>query len=706
MLRICLKIKGFDLKGILFLISGLVLIHFNVNGQNNETITENNFLNSIIEDFLTNNDETSIDPTLLYDQLNDLKKNPIDINKASFEEWQQLFFIPDIILKDIISYKIEQGEFLSVYELQAVPTLGIDDVKKMLPFVKINGSAANYNVPFLDMLKNGKNDLFLKWERILEQPIGYTTEQKNSGSSYYLGDQNKFFVRYRHQYSNKLSFGFTAEKDPGEEFFYGSNKKNGFDYYTFHAFLKNYSPNLISLAIGDFAVSFGQGLITHAGFGYGKSSFATLIKKGGPVLIPYTSTLENNFFRGVGASFRVAKNFELTSFVSSRNTDANIIVPDSTIEYDFGFSSLQTSGFHRTQSEIDDKNSIKQRNAGLNFKYSKNNLNISFNGLYTNFDEALIPQERLDNLFAFRGKTLTNVSIDYAYIYRNFYFFGETARSDNSSVASINGVLVTLDRRVDLAILHRYLPVDYQVLNPRVFAEGSNGSNENGLYLGTKIYPAKGWTIDAYFDLWKNPWLRFNVASPSIGQEFISKIQYSIKRKLDIYIQYRNETKAQNVSADENLQLVGAQNRQQIRIHFAHKLNKRLELRNRAEWSFFKAADKTDSEGFMIYQDVLYKPIEFPVSFTARLAYFDTKDYNSRIYSFENDLLYSFSIPPYYFKGTRWYLNLRSRISRNIMLEAGISQTILADQKIIGSGLDEINDNHKTELKAQLKFAF
>ncbi len=331
---------------------------------------------------------------------------------------------------------------------------------------------------------------------------------------------------------------------------------------------------------------------------------------------------------------------------------------------------------------------------------------MAFNSLYTSFNKAYKPQDRLDNIFSFRGSTLLNNSIDYTYIFRNFYFFGEFAVSDNSAIASVNGVMISLDRKIDLAILHRRLPVDYHALNPAVFAEGSDAANENGLYIGTKIYPSKSWIIDAYIDIWKNPWLKFNVGAPSTGQEFLGKIQYSIKRKLDIYVQYRNETKAQNVASDDNIQKVGEQNRQQLRIHFAHKLNKRLELRNRAEWSLFKGANEVESRGFMIYQDVLYKPIEFPISFTGRLAYFDTKDYNSRIYAFENDLLYSFSIPPYYFKGTRWYLNLRGRINRNIMFEAGISQTILANQKSIGSGLDQINDNSKTEIKAQVKISF
>lgn len=680
-------------------------IHFLAYSQDKFNGSENNILSNIIEDYLSNNEDATVDPTYLYDQLNDLKNNPIDINAASQEEWQQLFFIDAQLINAIIQYQKAYGPFLSVYELQAVPYLNVEDVRKILPFVKQIGSNSAYFIPLGTLLTKGKNDLYLKCERLAEQQVGFSDNKKSTGGSYYKGDPNKLFVRFRHQYSNKFSIGFTAEKDPGEEFFTGSNPK-GFDYYTFHAFSRNYSNTISALAIGDYAVSFGQGLILYSGFGYGKSSYATLIKRTGPVLIPYSSTLENNSFRGGGITLNIDNHLEFTGFVSQKYNDGNLIKPDSIIEYDFSFSSLQSSGLHRTQSEIEDKHSVKVRNAGFCTKYKFKAGTIALNGLYTDYDKAFIKESRIDNQFSFSGTKLMNLSIDYSYIYRNIYFFGEFAKADQPDVAAVNGALISLDRHIDLAILHRYLPINYHAINANVFAEGSEPSNENGFYIGTQIYPDKQWTINAYFDVWKNPWLKYTVSKPSTGAEYLVKVQYTVKRKIDMYIQFRDESKDQNISNDATLQNVGIQNRRNLRFHISNKVSPRLELRSRIEWSFFKGANGIPSRGFMLYQDVLYKPISFPVSFTSRLAFFDTQDYNSRIYAYENDLLYSFSIPPYYFKGMRWYINIRTRINKNFMVEAGISQTVLTNQTSIGSGLDQINAPHKTELKAQVKYSF
>ena len=677
----------------------------NTYSQENGPVVENNILADIIEDYVTNNEDVVLDPTILYEQLEDLQSNPVDINAASLEQWQTLFFLEPIYIEYIINYKNAFGPFLSIYELQAIPNLNIEVVRKIIPFIRLDLEMAGSSTSILKMLHEGKHNLYLKSEQIIEHKDGYSEERKLDGKAYYLGDPKRLFLRYRFNYSNKLSIGLIAEKDAGEEFFKGSNKA-GFDFYSFHLFVRNQNKIFKAIALGDFAVSFGQGLILHAGFGYGKSSYTTLIKRSGPVLSPYTSTLENNYFRGAAATINVSKNIELTGFVSHKFIDANVLVTDSIIEYDQSFSAFQLSGYHRTSSEIVDKHAIKQSNAGGNIKYKFRNGNLSLNTLYTSFDKALSFGDRIDNQFDLSDASLLSMSIDYNYIYQNIYLFGEFAKGDQSSIASVNGALITLDKHLDISILYRHLPVNYHGLNANVFAEGSEPSNENGLYIGAQIYPTKQWTLSAYFDVWKNPWLKYTVNKPGTGSEYLIKLQYTVKRKMDVYVQFRNELKEQNISGESNLYNTGFQNRQNLRININNKITNRLELRNRAEWSFYKAPNGKNSRGFMIYQDILYKPINFPIAFTSRIAFFDTQDYNSRIYAFENELLYGFSILANYFKGMRWYLNVRSRISKNLMIEAGISQTIYTNKNTISSGLEEIQGNHKTEIKAQIKYSF
>jgi len=76
------------------------------------------------------------------------------------------------------------------------------------------------------------------------------------------------------------------------------------------------------------------------------------------------------------------------------------------------------------------------------------------------------------------------------------------------------------------------------------------------------------------------------------------------------------------------------------------------------------------------------------------------------VYAYENDVLYAFSFPFYADKGTRAYLLARYRLSRSIDLYARLAQTIYTNRNKSGSGLDLIEGNARTEIKAQMRIRF
>jgi hypothetical protein len=90
-----------------------------------------------------------------------------------------------------------------------------------------------------------------------------------------------------------------------------------------------------------------------------------------------------------------------------------------------------------------------------------------------------------------------------------------------------------------------------------------------------------------------------------------------------------------------------------------------------------------------------------PWSGVIRLQYFETAGYNSRIYAYENDVLYSYSIPALFDKGFRYYLTLSYKVGKNFTCWIRCSQTVYRDKNSIGSGTDEIAGNKKTEIKIQ-----
>jgi hypothetical protein len=244
-------------------------------------------------------------------------------------------------------------------------------------------------------------------------------------------------------------------------------------------------------------------------------------------------------------------------------------------------------------------------------------------------------------------------------------------------------------------------------LNANVFGEVQQAFNEHGFYAGLNWNVAGPLRLSAYADVWTHPWLRFNVDAPSKGNEFLLRLEYYKKRKFTAYLQIRTKTRALNLRLDDATSAdVLPLSRKQFRLHISQKLNKAVELRYRAEWIQAEQLGQTLTNGYLLYGDLIYKPMASPLSFTSRFAIFNSEDYNSRLYAFENNLLYTFAIPAYFNQGTRAYINVRWKISRHLLWEARFAKTWINQAEEIGSGLNRIDGNTRTEIATQIKLTF
>jgi hypothetical protein len=174
-----------------------------------------------------------------------------------------------------------------------------------------------------------------------------------------------------------------------------------------------------------------------------------------------------------------------------------------------------------------------------------------------------------------------------------------------------------------------------------------------------------------------------------------------------MYVRVRNRNKPKNTTEDlDDIDFAVKADQWNIRYNIIYKISESVRLRNRIEYTTYKKGENEREQGFLIYQDVMYKPKSSPFSFSFRYALFDTDSYNSRIYSYENDVLYFFNIPAYSNRGTRTYLTARYKVRRGIDVWLRWSQWYYNNVNVIGSGQSEIIGNTKTEIRAQVRFKF
>ena len=657
-----------------------------------------------VESFLEDQDD-DVDLTLILDRLQILYQHPIDLNQVGYDDLQELRLLSEIQINEILQHREAYGDFLQVEELQSIPSFGTDDINRLKSFVKVTDKD-KIPVSLGQMFRNSRNEVFLKWAQTLEDKAGFLADPGEDPR--YLGDKNQWVIRHRGNYEYKLRYGFIAEKDEGEQL-WSDTLNSGLDYLTAFVYLKDYSTLLKDVALGDYSLSFGQGLISHNGFGAGKSAWVMDVKRGGRVIRPYSSVNENGYYRGAAATLRPRRDLEVTLFASRVNRDGNVRIEVEDPEIpDLFFSSLQTSGKHRTLNEKEDKSVVGLTSYGTSIKYIQPSYYIAVNHLSNNLSEPLLRSDEAFNRFRFSGDKLSNTSIDYSWRIRNIHLFGESAYASTGGLAHIIGAMIGLDRRMSMSLLFRDYDIAYNAIAPNAFGESSLVNNERGFYVGFDFALSHKWKLRTYADVWRHPWLRSSVNNPSTGKEYLVRLDYYLKRKLSVYAQYFFEEKLVDASQGDNfadkLTVGTLQTRHKLRVHFSNTVSKTLELRSRMEYTLFQNINGP-SKGYMLYQDVIYKPKNFPVSFTSRFALFDTDDFNSRLFSYENNILYEFGIPTYSGRGFRYYFNFRYRITPRLLAEFRWARTY-RNRGNNGSGLEEIDGNTRTDLKAQLKFSF
>ena len=463
-------------------------------------------------------------------------KDPINLNYADKGQLQELKILSPIQISNLILYRKLLGNFISIYELQAVPDWDVELIKHIRPYVTVSSKADLFN-SVGSRLKNGRNTLLLRNIQILEKSRGYSLNSSNA-TNFYPGSPQHILVRYKYVFKNLLQYGVTGEKDAGEQFFKGA-QKNGFDFYSAHFFVRNLGI-IKSLALGDFTVSLGQGLTQWGSLAFNKGAEVLNIKRQSDVLRPYNSAGEIAFNRGIGITLQKNK-WQATGFVSYRKLDANFNV--DTLNFEDFVSSLQTSGYHRTASETADKGTQRQLTLGGNLAHSTDRLHIGINAVHYNFEHTITKPVYLYNAYALSGKTAGNYSIDYSYTYKNMHFFGEAATDEDLDKAFINGLLISVDSHVDMSFLYRNISRGYQSLYSNAFTENTYPTNESGFYTGISIAPSSQIRINAYADFYHFPWIKYRVDAPTSGNDYLVQLTYTPnKQASNLYkVSYREK---------------------------------------------------------------------------------------------------------------------------------------------------------------------
>jgi hypothetical protein len=675
----------------------IIIFVFIISELNAQISSGNTEWMQYLEELAASEETGTSDLEQLFDELSYLSDHPLNLHSVTKKDLERLPFLTDIQIENLLYYIYKYSPLVDIYELKNVEGLDLQTITYLLPFVYIGDAIQASDFKWKNVFRHGKQEVMIRSDYTFQEKAGYQKvspkEPADKPNKHYLGEPYYLSMRYGFNYKD-VQWGFAGEKDAGEAFWNSHHK--GFDHYAFNFNLKNQGI-LENLHVGNYRLSFGQGLVMNTNFSTGKTSFIANINQTNEGIKRHASTNETDFFRGLAGSLKF-KNLQIGLFYSHRKQDANA---DSTTVYTF-----KTDGYNRIPNDINKRRTATVDMGGSHIRWRNESLNVGLTFVYYSFGgKRLNPDPKPYNLFYLRGKSYFNSGINYSYRTKVFSLKGETALDADGKWATVNNLLLNPSSSVNLMFSYRNYARDYNAFYAKAFSESSRVQNETGFYTGIKLHPFRQWELSAYADYFRFPWLKYGVNSSSSGVDGLVQVIYKPLENLQMQLRYKYKEKEKNViqgNGNNTFILPYRQQRWQFRVDYRRKS---LEIKTQANYNLY-TDDSHSQPGRSLTQTFGFSPDKSKLQIEGSLGYFHTGDWNSRIYVYEKNILYAFYYPSFYGEGLRFFTVVKWKIAHSLTIYLKLANTRYFDRDVIGSDLEEIHGKDKTDMYCLLKYEF
>ncbi|MBO4381467.1 MAG: hypothetical protein J5799_00855 [Bacteroidales bacterium] len=589
----------------------------------------------------------------LYEERMDKK---INLNALSHEEAVKKLQLTDYQYYQLQLYIEEHGQLVTVHELAAIEGFTSGDVARLLPRVEAHPTKERQNF-FHGFFHKSKSSLLIRYGQILEPQVGYDTARGN----HYPGSPGHACFRFSFNSQDKVILRLSGEKDAGEQFFRGEQKQ-GFDFYAGSLCVQDMGV-LRRAVVGDYRLNFGQGLVLGSSLLSGRGGGVESARRFGSGIRAAAPTNEGDFLRGgavtIGNSHIAGTLFGGRAYGSLNNR------------------------------------------FGADLSYRRAVFKVGVRAVLLSATDTL-QGERLRSTFTPTG---FNVAADYHLIAKRHLLFGEAAINQSGKLALLQAAKLNLSPVVKMLLLFRHYDRGFSAPLGNCFGVSSRNSGETGLYIATDYIAGRNCEVSLFADYYFLSEPSYRTDAPISGLDCGISVVYRIGRHGQLLGKYSWRTRPQNGGENPYLHELAERQRHKVRLQWSFVPHPLVKLKTELDWQLQRDGDtRNHYQGLLLYQDVAVDMTRIGLSLHVRIAYFDTDRYDERLYAYENDLYYAFTIGSYYYKGIRGYLMLRYK-HKWCSIWLRLARTHYIDRQTIGGGLNQIHAPHKTEIKAQIMFS-
>lgn len=622
---------------IIYLACSLLFTAISVYGMSPENIiTGHNLDNIILDIYRTATEMGEIDYEQLQTDLYSLHESPINLNATTEEELSQLPFLSPQQIDELLAYA-DKHPFESLYELRLIHSLADYEIRNLLPFVRI-GSAEKEKMYTREVFHYAQHELLAR--------VDARNIESYEGTDPMYGQ-----LRYRFDYKRRVVFGLQLRRPAGSK---ASELQ-----YNAYVQLKDIGP-MHTIVAGSFQASFGQGLVLAPVFRTGKSSYVQSVGMANNGL-RYYSSADGEGLQGAGATYR------------------HVFSPHTR---------LDVSALYSIKKAND---STLHHLVGANMTLRHRKVEVQLTAIENIWSDSIRPyRNSAYNQHYFRGTRQAVMGASVRYNHGWFDLFGEVATAQNYDRSTLHPTPSTLSPQwgfggiigsrfyptegVALTALYRYYSPYFDNALGYAFSESSRIGDENGGYIGFDVSRWKGIRWTGYADIFYFSGPKYGIPQyPTLGYDAMSEIRFNIPHHTSNIPHHTSNITFRLRARDK-----GDLATYSTRIQYDWQQGG-WSLRSTAE------ANLTTSYGYTIYQDIAYdfsqsglsvRGKALPLSLRLRVQWFDARKWDNRIYTYEHDVLYAFSIPAVYGLGGRAYLCLRWQAMENLAVYLRVSETL------------------------------
>ena len=430
------------------------------------------------------------------------------------------------------------------------------------------------------------------------------------------GDPMYGKLRYRFNYRNRVQAGVTAMMAASDGRLAMGDRWD----YGGYIQLKDIGP-MKTVVAGNYQASFGYGLVVGSPFKRGKSAYIQSTATTDEGLKKYSSVGNSyNYFHGVGATARVSRWADVSAFYSLRK------------------------GKEKAWNHV----------VGVNATGRWKRLKVGVTAVETIEASSSQFRERSQASYSLEDKRQEAkgaMGVNARWNQGKVDIWGEVATSHGNKwgVGVITGVRYRPISDVNLLAIYRYYSPEFDNMYANSLCSWSRMKDEHGGYLGVEYNRLKNWQLSAFGDVWKTGFETMAQADFIPQKDYRMHTRFRVKRKdeKDTYslrwnMVYEFGPWKMKTQADGNM------------------------VQAEGEWTY----------GWSVLQDVEYRFADVPIVLQLRAQAFDAREWNNRVYIYENDVLYAYAIPFVYGLGGRFWLNARYKINDIFSVYLRVSETI------------------------------